>query len=286
MALRSGFWDSIGGDRVYSAYDMGIPFDGLISDGVFQNWGSAFRCEPGSDGKTLLISSGKGWKNHRWAVNDAAYEYQFNFSGVNSGNVTWCVLCLDFKVESFYRYAQFTQFWAGPGKTHTSETALLNWLVTDQTLNTLPLYLIRFEPAASTIQAANITTLVGSQWCPYITGLVQQVTIDDIRQRWENAHRELVEGIADEAQGRANLFEATFENQLTSWFANLQATLEGNVAVNLANQLAQTQATINELVTKNQITATLEFVHEGQTNPATTDGGLLFNAIQKFAPIG
>ena len=37
MSMRSGFFNSVDGDRLYNAEDMTMPYRNLISNGVFPN---------------------------------------------------------------------------------------------------------------------------------------------------------------------------------------------------------------------------------------------------------
>ena len=43
MALTSGFYNSINGDRTYNAEQMSSIFDGIINDGVFASIGKVFQ---------------------------------------------------------------------------------------------------------------------------------------------------------------------------------------------------------------------------------------------------
>ena len=42
MGQKSGFFNSVNGDRRYNAEDIGRMFDGIIRDGVFANYKEAF----------------------------------------------------------------------------------------------------------------------------------------------------------------------------------------------------------------------------------------------------
>ena len=77
MTERSGFFVSINGDRKYSADDFGRMFDGVISDGIFQNWGRAYQVVKGN-GRTIIIQSGRAWLKGHWLENDAERYYTLN----------------------------------------------------------------------------------------------------------------------------------------------------------------------------------------------------------------
>lgn len=69
MAVTSGFYNSYNHDRLYSADQFGAIFDGLISDGVYNNVGQAFNVGPG-DGMHVNVGTGRGWFQHTWIFND------------------------------------------------------------------------------------------------------------------------------------------------------------------------------------------------------------------------
>ena len=74
MTEKSGFFVSINGDRKYSADDFGRMFDGVISDGIFQNWGRGYQVAKGS-GLEIIVQSGRAWFKGHWIENDANKVY-------------------------------------------------------------------------------------------------------------------------------------------------------------------------------------------------------------------
>ena len=79
MTEKSGFFVSINGDRKYSADDFGRMFDGVISDGIFQNWGRGYQVIKGA-GREIVVQSGRAWLKGHWIENDAN-----KFFSVNEG---------------------------------------------------------------------------------------------------------------------------------------------------------------------------------------------------------
>lgn len=76
MAIKSSFFNSIDHDRVYSAEDFGMIYDGMISDGVFKGYFSTFSMSwADSDIEKKMrvgIQPGKAWFNQTWTVSDNA----------------------------------------------------------------------------------------------------------------------------------------------------------------------------------------------------------------------
>lgn len=96
MAVTSGFFDSLeNSPRRYTAEQFGSIFDGLISDGVYENY-------PGKDANnnpippfkvtpvtgqgssyTVNVGAGRAWLNHLWVLNDST-----NFD-INTPHITF-----------------------------------------------------------------------------------------------------------------------------------------------------------------------------------------------------
>ena len=74
MTEKSGFFVSINGDRKYSADDFGRMFDGVISDGIFQNWGRGYQVAKGS-GREIIVQAGRAWFKGHWIENDTNKVY-------------------------------------------------------------------------------------------------------------------------------------------------------------------------------------------------------------------
>lgn len=74
MAIKSGFFNSIDHDRVYSADDFGMIYDGMISDGVYKRYYNTFSMSWADDESTkqmrVSILPGKAWFNQTWIVNE------------------------------------------------------------------------------------------------------------------------------------------------------------------------------------------------------------------------
>lgn len=281
MTFRSGFWNSIDGDRTYSAEDMAIPFEGIITEGVFANWGDAFKVTV-IDGSTITIGSGKAWLGKKWIQNDSVYQMPINVSDyASSTEPRTVVVCLDLKVEPYYRFAQFH---IEEMRYYESYTDMLN-VITDRNIgrNTMPLFAINFAAGDSSLQQSNITNLVGTSWCPYVTAPVQTVTVDDIRGKWDASYNTLMKDIVGNAQTKANEAESNFEASFNTWFLTLKNQLNANQAANLQNQITALTNQLNKLVTTGTVENTVQFYSGGNLVDFTTSAGVMITAVTKFA---
>ncbi len=281
MTFRSGFWNSIDGDRTYSAEDMAIPFDGVITEGVFANWGDAFKATVINE-NTVTIGSGKAWLSKKWIQNDSVYQMPINISDYASSTEPRTVaVCLDLKVEPYYRFAKFI---IEEMRYYDSYTSMLN-SITDRNTgrNTLPLFAINFAAGDSSIQQSSITSLVGTAWCPYVTAPVQTVTVDDIRSKWDISYKVLMNDIVGNAQTKADEAESNFEASFNTWFLTLKNQLNTNQAANLQNQITSLTNQLNKLVTTGTVENTVQFYSGGKLVDFTTSAGVNITAVTKFA---
>lgn len=69
MTVRSGYFNSSNGDRVYDADDFAGFYDGLIIDGVYSTVGNRFYVSA-KTGMYVTIDTGRAWFDHTWTYND------------------------------------------------------------------------------------------------------------------------------------------------------------------------------------------------------------------------
>lgn len=259
---------------------MAIPFDGVITEGVFANWGDAFKTTV-IDTSTVTIGSGKAWLSKKWIQNDSVYQMPIKVSDyASSTEPRTVVVCLDLKVESYYRFAQF---YVVEMRNYSSYTDMLNQITDRTRQNTLPLFAINFAAGDSSIQQSSITNLIGTPWCPYVTAPVQTVTVDDIRAKWDASYNSLMSDIIGNAQTKANEAESNFEASFNTWFLTLKNQLNANQAANLQNQIIALTNQLNKLVTTGTVENPVQFYSGGNLVDFTTNMGVQITAVTKFA---
>lgn len=205
MAVTSGFFDSVDGDRKYNALQMSSIFDGLIEDGVYNNVGDKFAVTA-SEGNTVIVGTGRAWFNHGWIVNDADLPIELDPSGVTYDRYDAIILQMD--QRSNIRAGNITV-----SKGNESYITLKPFLIqgTIEGLWEYPIAYIRRKAGSSSISQSDIEYVVGTGECPFVVAAVQSVDIDALLAQWED--------------------------QFNQWFENLETQLSGDVAGNLQNQI-------------------------------------------------
>lgn len=228
MSITSGFYDSLNGDRRYSAKEMSAIFNGIINDGVLANIGEVFAVKAG-DGNTVTVGTGRAWFNSTWIYNDAALPVVVPDSHLKSGLDGWdyVIDLLVFEVDrSESVRAASVKFVCGQhynvtnGIHNFSEAIpraisdyVTNFNSNSAEVKRYPLAAVcRYGGSSIPLSQSNITNLVGTSNCPYVTGILQVQSIDNIVARWES--------------------------EFETWFTDIRAALEDNVATALADRIS------------------------------------------------
>lgn len=212
MTIKSGFFNSFGGDRKYDVLDLSSIFDGVISDGVFATLGNIFAVTPGT-GMQVLVDTGKAWFNHSWTVNDAMLPLSIEAADITLDRIDAVVLEVN---NSDAVRRNDIKIVKGDISSRPSKPAMIN---TDD-VHQYPLAYVTVINGSSSLSASNIEIVVGRGECPFVTGPLEIVPIDAIFAKWESEFNE--------------------------WFDDLKITLEGDVAANLKKQIDDLDDKVND----------------------------------------
>lgn len=70
MSIKSGFFNSLAGDRTYFAEDFAMLFQGITGSGILSGVGNMFDFSTNGN-MTLSVQSGRAWLDETWTDNDA-----------------------------------------------------------------------------------------------------------------------------------------------------------------------------------------------------------------------
>lgn len=178
MALSSGFYNSVNHDRKYDADDISRLFDGLIKDGVFASIGTCFMVKEGS-GLTVNVGIGRAWFNHTWTYNDAILPVTAPQSDLLLGRID--TLVLEVNAEDATR-ANTIKFISGTAASKPTKPVLTN----TEKVHQYPLCHITRTPNNDSIIQADIENTVGTDACPFVSGVLETITIDEILPQWRS----------------------------------------------------------------------------------------------------
>lgn len=219
--VTCGFFNSDGtetGVRKYSAEDFSKIFDGMITDGVFASIGDCLVVKASSE-NTVNIGTGKCWFNHTWTLNSNILPITCNPAHDNLDRIDAIVLEVNATQsvrDNSFKYIEGTAS-GNPSKPILENTELVHQHAL--------CYINR--PAGSTaITQANIENVVGTAETPFVTAILQTVSLDALLGQWQ---AQLDEFIA-ERQSEVNLFISANEAEYDKSIAAKEAAADSSIA--------------------------------------------------------
>lgn len=229
MSVSSGFFDSLNGDRKYNAAQMSAIFDGLIIDGVFASIGTAFAVKAAS-GLTVNVGVGKAWFDHTWTVNDSILPMTAPEAEVLLDRIDAVVL----EVNGMESVRENTiKFVKGNPSSAPSRPTLTN----EGNVHQYPLCYIYRKYGTAVINQADITPMVGTESTPFVTGILQTVSLDELLGKWQDE----LDRFTDARSQEVDDWIAQEESDFTTWFDKMKADLQQEQTV-LDQWIASEQA--------------------------------------------
>ena len=183
MAIKSGFHNSINGDRKYNAEDMNRPYKDIVSNGVFPNPSTHLQVLA-SSGMTVTVSAGGGLFGNGWAYNDAPVFLTLSQAESTLNRIDAIVVKRDESeaVRDTILYVKKGE----PGLNPVAPT-----MVRDDYVNEYCLATIYVSPKVTTITQSVITdTRPDTRVCGWVTGLIKQVDTSTLFVQWQTAYEE------------------------------------------------------------------------------------------------
>ena len=229
MSVSSGFFNSLNGDRKYNTAQISAIFDGLIIDGVFASIGTAFAVKA-AGGLTVNVGIGKAWFDHTWTVNDSILPMTAPEAEVLLDRIDAVVL----EVNGMKSVRNNTiKFVKGNPSSAPSRPTLTN----EGNVHQYPLCYIYRKYGTAVINQADITPMVGTESTPFVTGILQTVSLDELLGKWQDE----LDRFTDARSQEVDDWIAQEESEFTTWFDKMKADLQQEQTV-LDQWIASEQA--------------------------------------------
>lgn len=220
MSIRSGFFNSVGGDRLYDAEDIGNYFEGLISNGIYEGIGNRLAVTPGN-GLSVNIDTGKAIVNCHWMVNDAVMNLSLSAADVQYKRIDRIVVRLDKSdnnrtVNIFVKQGENALTPVAPALTRT------------ETVYELCLADVLIGANVVSISQSNITDQrINTSLCGFVTGIIKQVDTTALAIQYQTAFSEYYAKATADFNAYMQAKKAAFD----AWYADLVETLTVNTTL-------------------------------------------------------
>lgn len=186
MSMKSGFHNSINGDRKYNAEDMNRPYKDIVSNGVFPNPSTQLQVFA-SSGMTVSVSPGGGLFGNGWAYNDASVLLTLDQAETTLSRIDAIVIKRD-ETEA----VRDTVLEIKKGTPASSPVA--PQMIHDDYVDEYCLATIFIAPGTTVITGSMITdTRPDTNVCGFVTGLIEQVDTSTLFNQWQSAYEEQYE---------------------------------------------------------------------------------------------
>lgn len=176
MSLTSGFFDSFNEDRKYNSLQFSSIFDGIISDGIYATYGDYFLVSPVS-GMNIKVGTGRAWLDHTWTLNDADYPLTVEDAEVVLKRIDTVIIEVDRSNSGRINRLRIL-------KGTPASAPVAPQLTKTESLKQYPLADILVKPNATEIVAADITNRIGTKDLPWVAGIIDHVSAEELVQQW------------------------------------------------------------------------------------------------------
>lgn len=189
MALTSGFFNSKNHDRLYDATQISTLFEGLINDGVYQGVGNIFKVSA-SNGMNVTVDTGRAWFNNTWTRNDALIV----LTVPTAEQVLKRIDAVVIEVNSLETVRNNSiKIVKGTPASNPSKPSLTK----NDDVHQYPLAYITVDPNVTVITQQKIQNAVGTSACPFVTGIIDTLDIDNLIAQWSSEFNVLFAELED-----------------------------------------------------------------------------------------
>ena len=176
MSLTSGFFDSFNEDRKYNSLQFSSIFDGIISDGIYATYGGHFLVSPVS-GMNIKVGTGRAWLDHTWTLNNADYPLTVEDAEVVLKRIDTVIIEVDRTNSGRINRIRIL-------KGTPASAPVAPQLTKTESLKQYPLADILVKPNATEIVAADITNRIGTADLPWVSGIIDHVSAEELVKQW------------------------------------------------------------------------------------------------------
>lgn len=210
--IKSGFYDSINKDRLYSAEDMNRPYSRLINEGIFATKegtpSTDFQVLSANDGMNIIVKKGEGMLAKKWI--ESPSDIVITVSN-NTGIVPRkdsIIIQIDKRESGRIANVIYREGIA-------SSNPIPPNLSADDDIVEMRVANIYVAAGTAKIEQVAISDLRGSEECLWITSLVKQVDTSELFRQWQTAYEEyyqkIIKALQDIEDGSAYLTKDRIE---------------------------------------------------------------------------
>lgn len=246
MAITSGFFNSVNGDRRYNAEQINDYLTGLVSGGVYESVGGGLQVKSNAGMKVQVLSGKLSDSNGRWLQNDSTLVLTLDAADLVLNRYDAIVAKLDSNQNQ--RTGTITVKKGTAASTPTKPIAERTQFVEEYILA----YVYVGKGTTTITQAQIEDTRVNTSICGFVTGLIKQVDTSQLFLQYQTAYAQFLNELNEWKTVQKNAFTTWMNQQKASfdtWFRILTDELRIDTYV---------ETTVTRLISTSNSTASLE----------------------------
>lgn len=212
MAITSGFFNSVNGDRTYNAEQINDYLTGLVSGGVYESVGGGLQVKSNAGMKVQVASGKVTGSDGKWLNNDSTLVLTLDAADLVLNRYDAIVAKLDGNQNQ--RTGTITVKKGTAASTPTKPTAERTQFVEEYILA----YVYVGKGVTAITQAQIEDTRVNTSICGFVTGLIKQVDTSQLFLQYQTAYAQFLNELNDWKRQQKTAFD--------SWFATLTDELK------------------------------------------------------------
>lgn len=230
--VKSGFYDSVNHDRLYSAADMAEPYKGLFTEGIFEGGLEVTPTSPAS--MKISLTAGRAIGLEKWVDVEA-----MTIDVPANTTVSYRADCVVLSINNGVAYRKAQVIYRTNSRTLNNTATQREWMLAK----------VDVEPGATEIENISITDNRGESDCPYATLNVGANQLEETLMDLIEEHPELITAVpdggittaklADGAVTLQKLASSVIDSTLTQAGKAADAKATGDAITDLNNDLSK-----------------------------------------------
>lgn len=246
MAITSGFFNSVNGDRRYNAEQINDYLTGLVSGGVYEGVGGGLQVKSNTGMRVQVLSGKLADSNGRWLQNDSTLVLTLDAADLVLNRYDAIVVKLDSNQSQ--RTGTITIKKGTAASTPTKPTAERTQFIEEYILA----YVYVGKGVTAITQAQIEDARVNTSICGFVTGLIKQVDTSQLFLQYQTAYAQFLNELNEWKAEQKRAFTTWMNQQKSSfdtWFRILTDELRIDTYV---------ETTVTRLISTNNSTSSLE----------------------------
>ena len=229
MAVTSGFFNSINGDRRYDARQISRYLGSLVGSGVFPNPSTNLQVVA-SEGMAVRVSPGRAFLDCYWMENDSMYTVVLDDADMVLDRIDAVIMRLDENDDA--RSIDIIVKKGTPSSTPQAPGMERGDKIKEYCLATVTVRKMRDDGTQGITQADITDTRADTDVCGWVTGLIDQVDTHTLFLQWQAAYQQ---------------FYAASGAEFDAWMEELHAILEGDAVSNIMSAIEENATAIQRV---------------------------------------